>query len=268
MSDKSNLFQSGDIAEYYLKYRPTYGRDVFDTIVGFCKETSSADFSLAIDVGCGSGQSSLPLTSYFQKVIGVDVSEPQISKAPTHIPNLSFRVGTAEDLSFAADGSAGLVTAAQAMHWTNTERFYSEVQRVLRPGGAFVAYGYGMPALDEPKANEAIDYLYTDILGPYWSDGRNQVEQHYHSFTLPFPGWRRKDSLKIERQWALDELIGYLCSWSAYQTYLREHPLDGTMAGLRHRLQELYQAGGGLGSQRDLHVSWPVFMLLGHKPLD
>ena len=159
MSDKATLFESAGIADAYLKYRPTYGPDVYDTIVSFCKESQSNSFSLAVDVGCGSGQSTLPLTKRFSKVVGLDVSESQIAKAPTQFENLSFRVGPAEDLSFLDSGSADLVTVAQAMHWMDLDRFYPEVDRVLKPGGALVVYGYGQPRLDEPAAEETMNYV-------------------------------------------------------------------------------------------------------------
>ncbi|XP_076472850.1 putative methyltransferase DDB_G0268948 [Babylonia areolata] len=270
MSERPTLFQSSDIADYYLKYRPTYSRDVFDTIVNFCKEKESASFSLALDVGCGSGQSTLPLTKHFQKVIGIDVSDAQISKAPTQISNVSFRVGPAEDLSFVDSGTVDLVTVAQALHWLDYQRLYEEAQRVLKPCGALVVYGYGMPTLSEAKSQEVIDYFYTEILGPYWTDGRNHVEEHYQSFSLPFNGWRRNDSLKIEREWTLDELIGYFCSWSAYQKFLFSNPMDGTMGAMRQKLQETLGLDGlSMAScERTVKVTWPVFMLMGHKPQD
>ena len=159
MSDKAKLFDTPSIADAYVKYRPTYGPDVYDAIVKFCKETDSCDFSLAIDVGCGSGQSTLPLTKHFHKVIGLDVSEAQIAKAPKDFPNLSFRVGPAEDLSFVESGCVDLVTVAQAMHWMDVKLLYPEVERVLKPGGAFVVFGYGLTTLDEPEAEETLRYV-------------------------------------------------------------------------------------------------------------
>ena len=161
MSDESKLFDTSSIADAYVKYRPTYGPDVYDTIVKFCKETESCDFSLAVDVGCGSGQSTLPLTKHFHKVIGLDVSEAQIARAPKHFPNLSFRVGPAEDLSFMESGCVDLVTVAQAMHWMDVKLLFPEVERVLKPGGAFVVYGYGLTSVDEPKAEETLRYVRT-----------------------------------------------------------------------------------------------------------
>ncbi len=41
----------------------------------------SKPFSLAVDVGCGTGQSSRPLGPYFDKVIGIDRSEEQLANA-------------------------------------------------------------------------------------------------------------------------------------------------------------------------------------------
>lgn len=38
-------------------------------------------FSLAVDVGCGSGQSADGLASNFNRVLGVDISESQIEQA-------------------------------------------------------------------------------------------------------------------------------------------------------------------------------------------
>ena len=41
----------------------------------------SKPFKVAVDVGCGSGQSTRPLAPHFEKVIGIDVSEAQIAAA-------------------------------------------------------------------------------------------------------------------------------------------------------------------------------------------
>ncbi|KAL8611046.1 hypothetical protein ACOMHN_042662 [Nucella lapillus] len=154
MSEATEVYQSPEIADRYVKYRPNYDSIVFDTIINFCKEQPSADFSLALDVCCGSGQSTVPLTTHFDKVIGLDISKAQISQAPNNIPNLSYRVGLAEDLSFVDSGSVDLVTVAMALPFVDLDKFYREVERVLKPGGAFVVYGYGFPLLDDPTAQD------------------------------------------------------------------------------------------------------------------
>lgn len=157
-----DLFKWSKIATAYAKYRPTYGKEVFDTIINFCKETNDS-LSLAIDVGCGSGQSTIPLAKDFDKVIGIDVSVKQIENAPENLPNVSFRTGLAEDLSFLSDGTVDLVTVAQTLHWLDLKAFFGEVQRILKPGGSLVVYGYGLAVLDNSKALEVQNYVRTYV---------------------------------------------------------------------------------------------------------
>ncbi|XP_076436873.1 putative methyltransferase DDB_G0268948 [Babylonia areolata] len=261
---QSQLFKSSVIADAYVKYRPTYGSDVSQTIINFCQENPSAKFSLAIDIGCGSGQSTIPLTHHFRKVVGLDVSDAQISKAPSHIPNLSFQVGPAEDLCFVDSGSVDLVTVATALHWIDLQRFYPEVERVLRPGGVLAAYCYGVACPDEPLARDIVVWFCNDLLSPYWSERVKHVFQHYRSISLPFPGWRRNDSLKIEKCWSVEELVGFLSSMSAYQKYISHNPSSCAMADLKRRLKAIYQ--DGKGEEKRMRVTWPVFMLMGRKP--
>jgi ubiquinone/menaquinone biosynthesis C-methylase UbiE len=160
--DKGSLFSSEDIADAYMKFRPTYGPEVYNAIVKYCNESPSSNpctFELAVDLGCGSGQSTIPLAKCFGKVIGIDTSKEQIARAPTHIPNLEFRTGPAEDLSQISPDSTDLVTVAQAMHWMDTDKLYPNVTRILKPGGAFIVFGYGLVSLDNPKAQETLTYV-------------------------------------------------------------------------------------------------------------
>lgn len=156
-----NLFRGLEHAQLYKKFRPVFPNAVFETIDSYCKSGRGCSMDLAIDIGCGSGQSTLPLANYFRKVIGVDVSETQVTQAPD-VPGVSFRVGQAESLEFQMDNSVDLVTIAQAMHWVDTYKFYAEVDRVLKPGGALVSYGYSIPEVDQPEAKEVIKQVYVD----------------------------------------------------------------------------------------------------------
>ena len=115
----------------YKKYRPEYPMEVFETIMDYCRE-GGTDNSLALDVGCGSGQSTTPLCSHFQHVIGIDISPAQIQLAPENNSKVTFRVGQAEDMAFLADKSVDLVTIATTLHWVDQEKFYKEAKRILK----------------------------------------------------------------------------------------------------------------------------------------
>lgn len=146
------LFKDSEHSKLYSKYRPTYPPELYDNIIAYCKETHS-ELKCALDVGCGSGQSCVPLKAHFKKVIGIDVSQSQIDQANAlKIEGITYKVGSGEDISFLGNNSVDLVTVAQALHWIDTEKFYAEVSRILTPGGALVVYGYGTCSIDAPEA--------------------------------------------------------------------------------------------------------------------
>ena len=153
----ADAFCSSNVAELYSIYRPVYPPTVLETIVAYCKY-HGASFEFALDVGCGSGQSTKGLLTYYDKVLGVDRSASQIAMAPKDIPNMSFKRGSAEDLYFVDNESVDLITAASASHWFDTDLFYSEMWRLLKPDGVFAEYNYFSIhlTLENPEANKLV----------------------------------------------------------------------------------------------------------------
>lgn len=154
----TRLFDDKDHASLYAQYRPSYPNGIYETIKEFYErgQSGQCNFELAVDVGCGNGQSSVPLCKTFKHVIGYDVSAQQIASSPKNTPNLTFRVGPGEDLGFLGNDSVDVVTIAQALHWLDLDQFYKEVKRVVKPGGVFAAYGYGNNVVDKDEAQTAM----------------------------------------------------------------------------------------------------------------
>ena len=147
------LFEGTAHAAKYATFRPTYPATVYKVIDEFCSRKGNL-FKTALDVACGSGQSTIPLAQKFQTVIGTDISSAQISKAANgSASNITFKVGSAEDLSFLESNSIDLVTCAQGLHWLDFQAFFKEVDRVLRPeSGVVAAYGYGNVKLADTES--------------------------------------------------------------------------------------------------------------------
>ena len=261
----SQLFTGNKQTELYAKFRPTYSSEVFARIVSYCRETASS-LDLALDLGCGSGQSTVPLTKYFKQVIGTDVSRQQIAKTQTDVGNLSFQVGSAEDLTGFKDSSVDLITIAQAFHWVDQDKCFSEVDRVLRPGGSFVVYGYGMWTIAHAQILDHMIYVYSDVLGKYWPEGRAMIEEKYHTVSLPYTGWIRDDDISIDKQVDLDYLVGYIGSWSAFNKYDQGNPGNTLLADTKEKLKSLAGVNDKEMSDFQTTISWPVFLLMGHKP--
>ncbi|KAL3857245.1 hypothetical protein ACJMK2_011937 [Sinanodonta woodiana] len=266
-------FEESNHTEAYALYRPTYPQSVYDAILKYCHQSSGlgeTELELAVDVGCGSGQSTLPLGKYFKKVIGLDVSPEQIKYAPTNIRNMSFQVGPSEDLSFLKNDTVDLITVAQALHWMDLDKFYSEVERTLKPGGVFVAYGYGKNILDIQEADALQNELYDVTLNDYWDPKVHHTDDHYARFNLPFPGWTRDDSHMIYKDMTVDDYIGYLSSWSGWQKFLKKNPDTNVLSHLKTTLNTIYDetliVPKSIPGHKVIRVKWPVFMLMGTKP--
>jgi ubiquinone/menaquinone biosynthesis C-methylase UbiE len=130
-----NYFANAEVAARYERVRPFYHREV---VAQIARLAGVQRFRAALDVGCGTGKSSVALAEIAEHVTAIDSSAEMLSQAPA-CENITYRVGSAEQLQF-ADGSFDLITVGAALHWFDAARFYSECRRVLVPGGQLAIY--------------------------------------------------------------------------------------------------------------------------------
>ncbi len=95
-------------------------------------------FQRALDVGCGTGQSSIALAAVADHVAAIDASEGMLKHASV-CPNVAYQLGFAEQLDFRA-GEFDLVSAGSALHWFDQDRFFAQCQKVLAPTGVLAVY--------------------------------------------------------------------------------------------------------------------------------
>jgi SAM-dependent methyltransferase len=189
-------------------------------------------------------------------VIAIDASASQIAHAAQH-PNIEYRVGSAEH-SGLHDHSIDLVTVATALHWFDLDAFYREVNRVLKPGGAIAVWGYGDPVMDDPRLHELVDTFNQTTLATYWPPERFHLVDGYRSLPFPFTEIEPHEWI-LEETWTLDDLLGYLSTWSGVQRYIdREH--QNPLAAL---LPELANAWGDEGQRH--RIRWPIRMRAGYR---
>lgn len=96
-----------------------------------------------LDLGAGAGMDSF-LSSYWVgregHVIGVDMTEEMLAKASSTaaslaLSNIEFRFGYIEDLPVASDSVDVVISNGVINLCPDKTRVYSEIARVLRPGG-------------------------------------------------------------------------------------------------------------------------------------
>jgi ubiquinone/menaquinone biosynthesis C-methylase UbiE len=92
----------------------------------------------ALDVGCGTGLSTLALKEIAEKITGLDASTAMISLAPED-KGIQYCIADAEQLPFIED-AFDLVTLSQVFHWLDRASFLKEAGRVLRERGHLIVY--------------------------------------------------------------------------------------------------------------------------------
>jgi SAM-dependent methyltransferase len=235
-------------ASNYAKFRPVYPQKLYNYLLSFVKKNHSA-----WDCGCGNGQVAGILSKHFDKVIATDISAGQIGHAVQR-PNIDYRVLPAEKTDI-PDSTISLITVAQAIHWFNFEEFYREVLRVATPEAIIAIWCYNLLEVN-PEIDTVVRALYGGILGEeYWDPERKYIEEHYLTIPFPFEEIRAPD-FQIETTWNLEQLIGYLSSWSAVQHYIRKNEINPVEI-LRNELTVAW------GAQEKYKVIFPIFTRLG-----
>jgi SAM-dependent methyltransferase len=135
----TNYFALAAVGERYARSRPSYHANAVWQIqqrLGLTEPVRQA-----LDVGCGTGNSSRALANIARVVVGADASRSMLDAAASGV-GICYVEARAETLPF-LDAAFDLVTVASAFHWFDRARFLPEAQRVLGPGGWLVVYTTG-----------------------------------------------------------------------------------------------------------------------------
>jgi ubiquinone/menaquinone biosynthesis C-methylase UbiE len=209
-------------SESYARYRPGYPSALYDFVIGLCEHRRTA-----WDCATGNGQAAVELARYYDHVIATDASANQTAYAMPH-PRVEYRVATAEE-SGLSSASIDLVTVAQALHWFDIDRFFTEVRRVAATGAAIAVWSYGDPALEDPMLDDALQRFNSGTLASYWPRERHEVGKGYYKLPFPFSEVPTP-SLTLKQQWTLEEFIGYIRTWSAVNSYRIAHGTDPVLS--------------------------------------
>ncbi len=206
----------------------------------------------ALDCATGNGQVARVLASYFERVCGIDISERQLHLAVAR-PNIAYLVSRAEQTPFGPD-SFDLITVAQAYHWFDSQHFCREARRIARPDALVAVWSYNLPSC-EPSLDSILRRWNYETLSPFWEAERQYLYTQYDSLTFDFERIPAPD-FSIVAEWAKDDLVGYLRTWSALQKMLLE-------AGDTAFRQVIRNIDDAWGKEPTRQFTFPVFLRLG-----
>jgi SAM-dependent methyltransferase len=134
-----NLFGGDSMGFGYAHARPAVHPHVVAKIRRFLH--SFLPIARAVDIGCGAGLSTQPLSTVATFCIGIDPVQQMLKWSAEVAPGASFVAARAEYLPF-ADASVDLLAAAGSLNYADWGRFFPEAARILVPEGRLVVYDF------------------------------------------------------------------------------------------------------------------------------
>lgn len=235
-------------ADDYAAHRPSYPEDLIRYLASL-----PAARDLAWDCATGNGQAARALAGHFRNVIATDASAEQVASA-ADATGVAFRVAPAE-ASGLDDRSVDLITVAQALHWFDIDAFFTEADRVLRPGGVLAAWSYERCTIGD-ELNELVEAVFERV-EPFWPPERDLVDDGYRSIALPWAEIKTP-TFEMTADWTAPDMLGYMQTWSAARRYFAEHRVEATAA-----IEASFVARWGPAARR---VCWPLSVRVARKP--
>ncbi|MDX2130410.1 MAG: class I SAM-dependent methyltransferase [Chloroherpetonaceae bacterium] len=237
-----------DEGKCYAEFRPNYPDAFFNAL----RQHLPIGDIRALDVGTGTGQVAEKLASFCTSIDAIDISPSQLEHA-IRKPNIRYHLASAEQLPFES-ASFDLITVGQAVHWFQFDQFYAEVRRVSKPTAVIAIVGYGNIILTE-MIMPIISHFYSEVLRDYWDKERRHIDSAYT--TIPFPFEEIAfPAFSISSFWTLDQLLGYLSTWSALKRYRQVHS-SNPLEFLSEHLLSLWPIN------ERFQVSFPVLTRIG-----
>ncbi|HEY0369784.1 MAG TPA: class I SAM-dependent methyltransferase, partial [Chthoniobacterales bacterium] len=226
---------------------PRYPRELFEYLASVAPNRD-----LAWDCATGNGQAAVFLGDHFERVIATDASEKQIANATPH-EHVEYRVATAEASGLEPE-SVALVSVAQALHWFNRAKFFSETDRVLQPDGILAVSVYNFFKI-APGIDQAVSRFYSEVVGPYWDFERRDVENSYRGIVFPFEDVKAPE-FKMTVSWSLEHALAYVRTWSATKAFITRRGFD-PVDSLGQELEPIWSS--------PLKVEWPLRVIVRRK---
>jgi len=126
----------------------------------------------------------------------------------------------------------------------------------LKPGGIIAVWTYNLFRVNK-EIDGLIDKFYFDIIYNYWPEQRKHVENKYTELDFPFS---KQPTLQysMEAEWSLDQLIGYLNTWTGVQNYI-EFEAFNPFEFIEKELQTIWNKN----KSKKKKIVWPLTLKVG-----
>lgn len=221
---------SGEVVDFYHKYRRGYPVGVFDVLA---RTLNLTEDDIAVDLGCGTGQITVPLAARIGAVVGMDPSADMLARArqeaaaqgaknigwvlgaDSDLPQLAAILGTgrpATEATVTTEAAVAAVTVGQALHWIDHEALFRAVKPMLRDGGGIAILTNGTPLWLQPTSwSEALKSTLERCLDTTisYACGTDEEAQDRYARALRDQGYEvTRESIDYDDDLTLDQVIG------------------------------------------------------------
>jgi ubiquinone/menaquinone biosynthesis C-methylase UbiE len=214
---RQDLFKG--TSNYYSKYRPSYNSKMIEEIIN---SVSIEQDDILLDLACGPGRLTIPLSKYFKKVFANDWEKEMIEEGEKiskklEIENIEWICCKAEECIFTPN-TLKLITIGDAFHRMDQLKILKNSYKMLKIGGCI--------ALLSSVTVTRGDYEWQEELRKILllHDKRDNEERKKENSTQPWDLYLNEtgyinvfsniytDIISL----SIDEIIGYLYSMSVY----------------------------------------------------
>lgn len=187
-------------SEYYAKYRPSYPPKMFSNIV---EKFHLDGKGKLLDIGCGPGVLTVPLSKYFEEVVAVDIDPGMIqagkkSAKEAGAQNIKWINKSADDLD-GTIGSFKLITFGTSFHWINRKKLADLAGKILSGGGGILITWTGHSIWN--KRQNAWEEKVLEIVKKYLGERRRAGDGFYQEPKEKYEDILKKAGFrKIERK--------------------------------------------------------------------
>lgn len=178
--DNANRFSGfADTYENARPVMPYYPVAVIHQYLGKNPET-------VVDLGCGTGLSTLVWEGNCKIAVGVEPNEDMLTVARTkQKDNLSFRKAFANETGL-PNNFAEAIICSQSFHWMEPVQTLAEINRILKSGGIFATVDCDWP----PVCNWGVEKAYCDLFKEV-----NEIERQIPKIGEQYHKWDKNKHL-------------------------------------------------------------------------
>ena len=246
MTEHSFLFET--TAPYYARFRPGYPDGFFKHIVHRFELDGQGRL---LDLGCGTGQLTLPLAPHFAEAVGMDPEEEMLQEAKkaaqdAALTNIRWLKGSSANLHPGV-APIRLVTMGRSFHWMDRDAVLATLFDIVETGGGVVIVTDQSAWPDERNYEAVTKKVVKKWLGEWRRAGSSYYAhpKDRHEVIIARSSFRSFETfrLRYERRWEVKQVIGHCFSTSCCSAKLLGENKQAFEDDLRTALTDLQPSG-------------------------